>query len=260
VDEWLVVVINKDPIFLERIKSAGSDLGLLATNSCHTAALVVDAPHLKVVILDPSSEGSFGLLRSIRATNRQIHVIGVTESSELRLQLQAAGVDPIFDPAVETETLLAAVRERLVETKSPEPVSEILIVDDEEDIRDLLAQTLARDGYRVLEASDGDKALALLETHPDIAVVLLDLRIPGHGGMEILAAIHRHNPKISVIMVTGVVDREIAAQAIRLGAFDYVIKPFDVGELDDLVAAALGHRDYVKRPWWKRLIGYAGAG
>jgi FixJ family two-component response regulator len=55
-------------------------------------------------------------------------------------------------------------------------------------------------------------------------------------------------------MITGLVDREVARQSMRLGAFDYITKPLDVGLIPDIVAAALSHRDYMQRPWWKPLM------
>ena len=95
----------------------------------------------------------------------------------------------------------------------------------------------------------------MIEKNPGIALVLLDIRLPGCGGMTVLAKIREKRSDIAVIMITGLIDREVAQQSIRLGAFDYIVKPVDFGLLPDIIAAAVSHRDYLQRPWWKRLMG-----
>jgi DNA-binding NtrC family response regulator len=72
--------------------------------------------------------------------------------------------------------------------------------------------------------------------------------------MTVLAKIREEHPDIAVIMITGLIDREVAQQSIRLGAFDYIVKPLDVALLPDVIAAALSHREYTQRSWWKRFM------
>jgi DNA-binding NtrC family response regulator len=74
------------------------------------------------------------------------------------------------------------------------------------------------------------------------------------GGMELLGQISRRKSRPGVIVVSGLGDREIAAQAVRLGAFDYIQKPFDLSRLESTVVACVGHVDYRRQIWWKRLI------
>jgi len=107
----------------------------------------------------------------------------------------------------------------------------VLIVDDEETIRELLKQTLEEVGYSVITATNGLEALeqvSLLEVN----VVLLDIKMPGMSGMEVLAKLTADWPETCVIMVTGVADMQTAIEAMKLGAYDYLVKPLN---LDDVV-------------------------
>jgi len=88
-----------------------------------------------------------------------------------------------------------------------------------------------------------------------IGAVLLDLRLPGRGGMEVLREIHKKNPRTGVIMLSGLADREIARQAIKLGAFDYLTKPPDFPALQSTLIACLSHSEYQAQSWWKKLLG-----
>jgi DNA-binding NtrC family response regulator len=102
---------------------------------------------------------------------------------------------------------------------------DILIIDDEEVIRDSCTQILSAAGYKVRSAEDGSSGLsALQEALPDI--VILDLKMPGMDGMEVLENIKSTFPGILVIVITGYATIESAVQAMKLGADDYLAKPF----------------------------------
>lgn len=131
--------------------------------------------------------------------------------------------------------------------------TEILVVDDDQDVVDLLCDVLAGQNYIVHTAANGNDALQALDSNAGIAAVLLDVRIPGKGGMEVLKDIRKRRPGIGVVMVSGIQDREIAQHAITLGAFDYLIKPFDINHLTGIVGACLSQKEYQKQSWWKRL-------
>ena len=129
------------------------------------------------------------------------------------------------------------------------------MVDDDDDILTMLSCAVEEWGYSVFTAKDGNQALETVDHIPRLALVLLDLRIPGRGGMEVLKEIHAQHPTIGVIMLTGVVDREIAHQAMKLGAFDYVSKPVDLPALESVIVACLSHAEYHHQSLWKRLVG-----
>jgi CheY-like chemotaxis protein len=208
------------------------------------------------MIVDFDLQGGFELLSEVRRLPRTA-IIGLTDSVEISQQLKALGIQMVFGRGVAADTVLKAVRTCLDQMPALKENSEIqiLIVDDEVEIRDILSVVLKKRGYQILNTGDGETALRMIEDNPNIALVLLDLRLPGCGGMTVLRDIRENHPDLAVIMITGLVDHEVARQSIRLGAFDYIVKPLDTGILPDVVAAALNHRDYLRRPWWKRLMG-----
>ncbi len=110
----------------------------------------------------------------------------------------------------------------------------ILIVDDEKDIRKLLQQKLKGEGYRCEEAGSVDEALDKMRA-TTVSLVLLDIKMPGKSGMELLTEIREHHPDVVAIMATSITDINTAVEAIRHGAYDYIPKPFNL----DLVASSV---------------------
>jgi two-component system, OmpR family, phosphate regulon sensor histidine kinase PhoR len=106
----------------------------------------------------------------------------------------------------------------------------ILVVDDEESIREGSERILTRMGYQVYKASRGSEGLEILGHHP-VAIVLLDLKMPGMDGMEVLAHIRRLNSEILVIIITGYATLETAIEAMKQGAYDFIAKPFEPDQL-----------------------------
>ena len=106
----------------------------------------------------------------------------------------------------------------------------VLLVDDEEEFREVLGERLARRGVAVTDAGSGEEALAALATGP-VDVVILDVRMPGLGGIETLRRIKQAYPSVEVIMLSGVADVDTAVAGLDLGAFDYMVKPVDIEEL-----------------------------
>lgn len=115
----------------------------------------------------------------------------------------------------------------------------ILVVDDEVSVRFTLEEILTEEGYDVVLAADGQGALALCE---DVDLVVTDLQMPGMDGMALLARMSAQLPQIPVVMLTARGSELAAVQAMKLGAFDYVPKPFELEGLLQTVARALGFR------------------
>ncbi len=103
----------------------------------------------------------------------------------------------------------------------------ILIVDDEVRVREILSRKLTDNGYHCCTASDGNLALKELKAKP-AALVLLDISMPGKSGIEVLKVINEKYPDTAAIMVTAVADIEIAINSMKMGAYDYIIKPIDL--------------------------------
>jgi response regulator RpfG family c-di-GMP phosphodiesterase len=114
----------------------------------------------------------------------------------------------------------------------------ILVVDDEEVIRDILADFLAMEGFEVRTAPDGAAALAeLTQGHYDL--VLSDLKMPNMGGIELLDSIAQHAPQVVTIIMTGFGTVETAIDAMKRGAYDYIMKPFKMEEVVHTVRRGL---------------------
>lgn len=101
----------------------------------------------------------------------------------------------------------------------------ILIVDDEEGIRESLKLILS-DHYDLILTENGVQCLEVLENAKDVGLVLIDIKMPKIGGIDLLRKIKETYPHINVIVVTGYKSVEIAQEAVRLGASDYIVKPF----------------------------------
>jgi two-component system, NtrC family, response regulator AtoC len=117
------------------------------------------------------------------------------------------------------------------------PNATVLIVDDEELIRWSLRQRLAEDGYDVLEAGTGREAVAQFQAGVDL--VLLDYRLPDTDGLSVLRELKALDPDVLVILLTSFVSVETAVEAMKLGAFHFANKPFNVDEVSATVARAL---------------------
>lgn len=117
----------------------------------------------------------------------------------------------------------------------------ILIVDDETFIRDILSRWLSDNGYECVTANDGSSALACIE-NSQFELVLLDILMPGMSGMDLLTIIKSTCPDVAVIMVTAVDDRPTAILSLELGAYGYIVKPFEKNEILINVAGALDRR------------------
>lgn len=114
----------------------------------------------------------------------------------------------------------------------------ILVVDDEPSIRKVLQAHLSREGYEVTVAQDGADAIRQLEEQ-DFQLVISDLKMPKVGGLELLAYLRTHQPAVPMIIVTAHATIDAAVDALKLGAQDFISKPFDLAELRSSVEKAL---------------------
>ncbi len=118
----------------------------------------------------------------------------------------------------------------------------VLVVDDEQSMRDLLAIVLRREGYEVVTAEDGQSGIATLERGP-IDLLICDIKMPDMNGVDVLRAAKTIDQDIVAMMITAFASTETAVEAMRLGACDYLSKPFDVDELKMKVREKLESRD-----------------
>jgi two-component system response regulator PilR (NtrC family) len=114
----------------------------------------------------------------------------------------------------------------------------VLVVDDEKSMRELLAITLERQGYEVSVAEDGEAAIETVR-RDGFDVVITDLRMPSADGLQVLRATKEHTPETVVIVITAVGSTETAVEAMKLGAYDYITKPFKLDEIHLIIRRAL---------------------
>lgn len=114
----------------------------------------------------------------------------------------------------------------------------VLVVDDEEAMREILCRILQREVYECVAASSGKEALEKAAVQ-DFDVVLLDILMPGLSGVDVLRRLVERHPRPQVIMVTSAVDIDMIQEVMRLGACDYVVKPFNTHDLLGRVEKAL---------------------
>ena len=118
---------------------------------------------------------------------------------------------------------------------------QILVVDDEATARENLQGLLESSGFAPTVAADGQEALERV-AEQDFAVVLMDIKMPRMSGIEALPKLHKQRPDAIIIMTTGVGDAEMAMEAVRLGAHDYLVKPLDFDAVITKIRDALTER------------------
>ena len=118
----------------------------------------------------------------------------------------------------------------------------VMVVDDEETVRSLLQRTLEEAGYDVDTAANGEEALDRM-SQLSIGVVFLDVKMPGMSGMEVLAKLTADWPDTCVIMATAVGDAQTVVEAMKIGAYDYITKPFSRDDVILKLRRALEKRD-----------------
>jgi two-component system, NtrC family, response regulator AtoC len=119
-------------------------------------------------------------------------------------------------------------------------MTRVLVVDDEAHVRKALQTVLSKEGYDVDEAENGKAALAMLEEHPaTFRLILLDLNMPEMSGMEFLKKIDNKISEIPIVILTAFSTAETTMEAMSLGAFDYIAKPFNISQIKQVVARAM---------------------
>src|SRR4030095_2139071 len=124
-------------------------------------------------------------------------------------------------------------------------MARILIVDDQEMMRDSLAATLVREGHEVVAAGDGPVAVDKLSASR-FDLLISDLKMPKMTGIELLGEAKKLRPDMPVVLMTAFATVQTAVEAMKLGAYDYIQKPFDGDEIKHLVDRTLEHSRLIK--------------
>ncbi len=217
-----------------------------AINSEHARELMSTQP-FDLIILDivmPGEPGSV-LLKRLRDAGNRVPVViySVRIDAQLETEMMQAGANDVMNKAVSLEVLMDRTEKVLRASSHPVvPVvgvtRKLLVVDDERAVRQVLATFFQRKGYHVIEASSGEEGIERIRSHdPDI--VLLDMNMGGMTGLETLRKIRGEFPKLGVVMATGDENDEKVREAMEMGAYGYVLKPFDFLYLELVVASRL---------------------
>ena len=124
----------------------------------------------------------------------------------------------------------------------------ILIADDELNLRRVLAALLLREGYDVLQAADGVEAVAALDKGAPVSAVITDLKMPRMDGMALLRHLVAYHPRVPVILITAHGTVDLAVEALKGGAFDFITKPFEQSEMRQVVQKAVRIRSTREGP------------
>ncbi len=123
----------------------------------------------------------------------------------------------------------------------------ILVVDDDQSLREFLDILLSKEGYRVYPADSGENALEILKSHK-ISMVISDIRMPGMDGMSLLKTIKTLRPEMPVVLITAFASMDSAVTAMKEGAWDYLTKPFRIEELREIIERALAAANASETP------------
>jgi DNA-binding NtrC family response regulator len=117
-----------------------------------------------------------------------------------------------------------------------------MLVDDEADFINTMSKRLEKRDFKVITANDGEQALEMVDKNRNLEVMILDVKMPGMDGIEVLEAMKKKYPLIEVIMLTGHATIESAIDGMKIGAFDYLMKPCDIEQLTEKVQEAVAKR------------------
>ena len=235
-----ILIVDKEKILIDLLVRTLStaDVSVLGATSADEGARLIDTQGPDLLVVDPRIDNAGPLMTSVRSGTFATKVVEIDRN---------AGLD----------ALVSTIRASLpgdLRIVGHHGRAKILVCDDEPELRSLLLNFLTSRGYTVTTATNGEEALEMLRADKSVQIVLLDVSMPRIGGMEVLKNIMSIKSHPSVIMLTGIADREIAKQAIKVGAFDYILKPFDFAVIESSIEACLSYSEYQKQPWWKRLM------
>lgn len=202
-----------------------------------------------LVLLDIRLAGESGIsvLKKIRELQKKIPVViysGVI-TPELEKEARIAGANEVLSKDIEIMQLVEQISKfikgsvRVSQGLSKRKEKSILIVDDEPEIRRVLSLFFKKKGYaNVEEAESGEKAVEITHSK-EFSVALLDINMPGMNGLVTMQKLLEINPKLGIVIVTGRQDDENIKKAIEMGAYGYVLKPFDLLYLELVVMSKL---------------------
>ncbi|MBU0549229.1 MAG: response regulator [Candidatus Omnitrophica bacterium] len=237
--------------FYEILSSLGYGVTCVPTGKEALLRLTEERPSLIILDRDMPGLGGIDTAKKIREFDKGVKIIILfdreveKEAEEIVKDLNLQG---IIKKDFSTPDMMQQIRSVLEEGEQSglkEDLLEkskgsifILIVDDNQEIREVLGSFLAKKGYKALKVSSGEEALMKIKTEIEKPqIVLLDIRMPGLDGLATLKEIKNLDDSIKIVMLTSAQDEYIMEEAARLGASAYLLKPCDLDNLDRLITS-----------------------
>jgi CheY-like chemotaxis protein len=195
------------------------------------------------------------LIAAFRSTRPALEIIGVTDSDQAAQIARRSAIENIVLIGADPDSWATGIQPALGSWLSaPQPRNDvtILLVDDEVETLEFLANDLSLQGYTVQTAESGKAALDMVEHDPSISLVILDIVMPQMGGLETLQRLKYLRPDLDFVMLSAFADRAIVREAFTLGAFDFLLKPIDTNLLENSITACLARAAFRRRSWWRR--------
>lgn len=233
-----ILIVEDETNVRESLRSWLVELGcqVEVTSDGEEALKKISEKEFDAVILDLRLPGKDGLqvLREARLKKPKLNGIIITAyptTATMAEAIEIGAVDFLSKP------INLSKLEKLIQEKT-EPVAlnmkPILIVDDEASMRESLRDWFLESGYQAEMARDGEEALKLIG-EKDYGLLILDLKLPGQDGIEVLKKARKRHPDLRGIIITAYPSVDTAREAIKQGAIDYLPKPFELSELEKLV-------------------------
>ena len=254
-----LLLVDDEEEFLASAAPALKKRGLEVVTACDglEALKMIEAQPFDVIVLDIKMPGIDGaeVSRRLRKEHEQLPIIILTGHGSVPQAFEASkrGVYDYLAKPCDIDVLAQKINDA-AKTHPIDPVAKarwergtassaisVLIVDDEPEFLASLKPVLDRRKMIVLTAQSGEDALATLSSMV-VDIVVLDVKMPGMDGIEVLRRIKSEYPLVEVILLTGHPNVENALQGVKSGAFDYLVKPPDVNDLAELIRKAYRHR------------------
>ncbi|MFA5795442.1 MAG: response regulator [Candidatus Brocadiia bacterium] len=250
-----ILIVDDEIMMREMLYSLFSKKGYQVISAPNGEEAVKQAkesrPDLIVLDLKMPKMNGIEVLRQIREFDKDVEVVILTGIMVEDLEKRAAqlGVSEIVRKGVSVELFLKSIIQTLEKHKARQSnvpahqpaKARIMVVDDDVDIRFVLEKFLQKHGYEVITAQSGEEALEYIEREKSKqpSLVLCDIKMPGMDGLLTIKKIKELNSKIGVVMISGLIDMELNQKAIELGAYDYIMKPFNMEYLEMVVLTKL---------------------
>ncbi|HAJ56924.1 MAG TPA: hypothetical protein DCL35_04050 [Candidatus Omnitrophica bacterium] len=246
-----ILIVDNDvssrDTFYEILSSIGYKVTCVPNGKEALIRLERERPALVILDSQIPHLDCFETMKKIRELDSEINFILLTQddpTADEKTKALGLGAFAVmkkdFSSHVMMKEVLGILKENLREFKKESRRGNILLIDDEQEIRSMIGNFLSIKGYDVTTAGSGEDALLKIKANKP-QLVLCDIRMPGMDGLMVLKKILEIDPSIKVVMLSAIQDEDVLAEAFKEGAADYLVKPCSLMKLDALVLSILPH-------------------